>query len=97
MAHRPDDVRAQAHANGRPVPVSQGPDAKPVPTVPGDSVTVRLVDVEPVAGLVAACARMSTALRAEHVSGWPEEALDALRTIQSLLFGFEHARTESGK
>lgn len=80
MAHRPDDVATQGeHAT---------------PELDATTVTVRLADIDPYAGLVAACARLSMALPADVIKTLPDAAVDALSAIQSLLYGFEHAKPE---
>lgn len=58
-------------------------------------VIVRLPDLEPVAGLVAACARLSAALTADAVMALPDSAVDAITTIQAILWRLEHAPVES--
>lgn len=58
------------------------------------SVTVRLVDVEPISGLVAACTRLSTSLTAEVAAQLPDDVIDAITQIQSILWRLEHSQPE---
>lgn len=60
------------------------------------TVTVHLPDLEPIGGLVAACARLSVCLTPEAIAGMPELAVEALAQIQSILWRLEHSRPEGG-
>lgn len=60
----------------------------------GGEVTVRLPDLEPVMGLVAACTRLSLHISQAAIEAMPDGAQDALSQIQSILWRLEHARTE---
>jgi hypothetical protein len=60
----------------------------------GNSVTVRLPDLEPIAGLVAATARFCAHLNREAVEAMGESAVAALSDVQSILWRLEHARPE---
>lgn len=57
-------------------------------------VTVHLPDMEPVMGLVAACARFSVHINAEAIEAMPEAAVEALSQIHSILWRLEHSRVE---
>lgn len=72
MAHRPEDVAAQA----------------------GGQVTVRLPDLEPVAGLVAAVSRFCAHMTPAAYEAMPEKAADALGQVQAILWRLEHSRPE---
>lgn len=58
------------------------------------SVTVRLVDLEPVAGLIAAAGRFCAHLDAKAYEALPQPATDALGQIQAILWRLEHAKPE---
>lgn len=58
------------------------------------SVTVRLPDLEPIMGLVAACTRLSLHLNQAALDAMPEGAQDALAKIQGILWRLEHTRVE---
>ena len=60
-------------------------------------VTVRLVDVEPVAGLVAAVGRFCAHLDAQSVQAMPEPAARALSQIQAIMYALENSRPEGGE
>jgi len=57
-------------------------------------VTVRLPDLEPIAGLVAATARFCANLTPESAQMLSEPALNALSDMQAILWRLEHARPE---
>lgn len=78
MAHRPDDVAAQ----------EAGHDPPP------EGITFRLVDVEPVAGLVAAVARFCAVLNPEVHPVMSQDAMEALSTIHGIMWRLEHANVE---
>jgi hypothetical protein len=58
------------------------------------SVTVRLPDLEPIAGLVAATARFCAHLTPAAYEAMGEKASDALGQVQAILWRLEHARPE---
>ena len=58
------------------------------------SVTVRLPDLEPVAGLVAATARFCAHLTPAAIEAMPDRARDALSQMQSILWRLEHSQPE---
>lgn len=58
------------------------------------SVTVRLPDLEPVLGLMAAISRFCDHLDAETVRNMPDGAARALSQIQSIMWGLEHSKPE---
>jgi hypothetical protein len=58
------------------------------------SVTVRLADVAPISGLIAACTRLCVAVPHEAVEALPDDAVDAFTQIQSILWRLEHAQPE---
>ena len=60
-----------------------------------DTVTVRLVDVEPMAGLVAATARFCAHLDENTVKVMPSAAVEALSQIQGIMWRLEHAHPET--
>jgi hypothetical protein len=57
-------------------------------------VTVHLPDLEPVLGLVSACARLSLHLSPTAVEAMSEGAMQAFTQIQSILWRLEHAPVE---
>lgn len=79
MAHRPEDVATlEAETEASPP----------------EGVVVRLVDVEPFAGLVAAVARFSTLLTPEVYAVLPMDATEALSDVQGIMWRLEHAIVE---
>jgi hypothetical protein len=58
------------------------------------SVTVRLPDLEPVLGLVAAVSRFCDHLDPAAISAMPDGAARALSQIQSIMWGLEHSKPE---
>ena len=58
------------------------------------SVTVNLRDVEPVAGLIAACTRFCVAVTPEAAAALSDDAADAVSQMQSILWRLEHAQPE---
>jgi hypothetical protein len=58
-------------------------------------VTVHLVDMEPVAGLVAAVARFCAHLDEETIKIMPVTAVEALSAIQTIMWNLEHSRPET--
>lgn len=58
------------------------------------SVTVHLADVEPFAGLAAACARFCQVLPREIWAALPPDANEALTQVQAILFHLEHSRPD---
>lgn len=77
MAHRPDDVETQNSLHEA--------------TAPADLPGLRIADLEPMGGLVAACARLSMELTPAQVLPLSDGAQDALSAIQSILWRLEHA------
>lgn len=61
-----------------------------------DSVTVRLVDVEPFTGLAAAIGRFCAHLDESAISAMQPDAVDALAVIQSIMWRLEHSVPEPG-
>lgn len=61
-----------------------------------DQITVRLVDVEPFAGLTAAVARFCAALTPEVYKAMSSDATEALSTVQGIMWRLEHANVEQG-
>lgn len=61
-----------------------------------ESVTIRLVDVEPFAGLVAAVARFCGALTPEVYAALSGDATEALGAVQGIMWRLEHANVEQG-
>lgn len=59
------------------------------------SVEVRLVDLEPIGGLIAACSRLSMAMTVEAYEALPPAAQQAATQIQSILWRLEHSRPET--
>jgi hypothetical protein len=57
-------------------------------------VHVRLVDVEPVAGLVAATARFCAHLNRDAIEAMPDAAVRALSEVQAILWRLEQSRPE---
>lgn len=58
------------------------------------SVTVRLPDIEPVLGLMAAVAQFCAQMDADAVIALPDPAARTLSQIQSLMWGLEHSKPE---
>lgn len=65
----------------------------PQRTMP-DSITVRLVDVEPVMGLVAAVSGFCSALTPEAYKAFSSDATEALSVVQGIMWRLEHANPE---
>jgi hypothetical protein len=61
-----------------------------------DGITVRLVDVEPFAGLCAAVARFCVALGPEAYAAMGSAATEALSDVQGILWRLEHSNVERG-
>ena len=79
MAHRPEDV-ATLEAETE--------------TLPSDGVVVRLVDVEPFAGLIAAVARYCMSIGPEVYAVHSQAATEALSDVQGIMWRLEHASPE---
>jgi len=79
MAHRPEDV-ATLDA-GTETPSSDG-------------IVIRLVDVEPFAGLIAAVARFSILLTPEVYAVLSQDATEALSDVHGIMWRLEHANVE---
>lgn len=58
------------------------------------SVTVRLPDLEPITGLVAAVSRFCAHMTPAAYEAMPEKAADALGQVQAILWRLEHSRPE---
>lgn len=58
------------------------------------TITVRLVDMEPVMGLSAAVARFCGALTPEVYAALSADATEALSVIQGIMWRLEHANPE---
>ena len=56
--------------------------------------TIWLTDHEPVLGLMAALGRFNQALTADAVAHLPPGAVEALSTIQGIMWRLEHARPD---
>lgn len=69
------------------------PEDEPQRKIP-DSITVRLVDVEPFAGLTAAIARFCAALTPDVYKTLSSDATEALGTVQGIMWRLEHAHPE---
>lgn len=80
MAHRPEDVATLDSETG----------SDP------EGIIVRLVDVEPFAGLVAAVARYCMSLGPEVYAAMSPAATEALSDVQGILWRLEHANVERG-
>lgn len=65
------------------------------PTGAPSEVTVRLVDMEPVAGLMAALGRFCQSLDSVAYDGMNDQAKESLATVQSLLWKLEHSTPET--
>lgn len=59
-----------------------------------DGITVRLVDVEPMMGLIAAVARFCGALTPEVYNAMSSDATEALSTVQGVMWRLEHSNPE---
>lgn len=59
-----------------------------------DSITVRLVDVEPFMGLTAAMGRFCTLIGPETYKTLSPEATEALSVVQGILWRLEHSNVE---
>jgi hypothetical protein len=57
-------------------------------------VTVRLPDLEPFAGLIAATSRFCAYLTPAAYEAMPEKATDALEQVQAIMWRLEHAQPE---
>jgi hypothetical protein len=67
----------------------------PVPAPETESVTVRLVDVEPFTGLAAAVGRFCAHLDEPAISAMQPDAVDALAVIQAIMWRLEHSVPET--
>lgn len=81
MAHRPEDVATQETGH-------EDPKVR--------DITVRLVDVEPFAGLIAAVARYCMSLGPEVYQAMSPAATEALSDVQGILWRLEHSNVERG-
>jgi len=59
-----------------------------------ESISVRLLDVEPFTGLTAAMARFCAALTPEVYTAMSSDATEALGTVQGILWRLEHSQPE---
>jgi hypothetical protein len=67
-----------------------------VSTPPGEitSVTVKLADVEPIAGLLAACGRFCAHLDEKAINAMEPGAVESLSVMQSIMWRLEHSQPE---